>query len=674
MKKKILFAVLVCIVACCFAICISASTVYLDISGKEMFRYDTDSNGVVTTTSGEFPKVDKSNKELTWYITGTKTENGNTVHTVASAYSLDENFATLENGVYTYVGTTKDKIVSANFPDNAGILTLNIGEGFGAYSKTFPYANAKILFCYFPNTLTELPWRMFQLTPVIKAEFDDDSVITTIPQIFAHKAKNLKTVNIPASVNTICAKSWWEGAAFYGCISLESVTISGGVTSIGNEAFSECTALTEINFNATAMDDLGTGNNVFYNVGRNGNGITVTIGKNVTKIPARLFCPVSDEREYYPKVIKVIFEENSQCTSIGQSAFNRCRELENINIPSTVTSVGAWAFQDNYSLTSITIPKNVTSIGKNAFSECQALTEINFNATAMADLVTGNTVFYNAGKNGNGITVNIGKNVTIIPARLFCPDSYSTTYSPKITKVIFEKDSQYTTIAQSAFNQCINLQSINIPSTVKSIGPWAFQNNYALTNIIISKSITSIEHDTFLNCSALTVYAEASSKPSGWDSAWNSSNCPVVWDYKNTIRGEVFTFKGYSFAKNGSMAFGYDIDYESKALYEELTGDTLEIGVVFAGYDLLGGNQPLDDSGKAIDLAFGMVVKAELNEYTYTCYDFVLRDIADTLADTKLVISAYMNNGSETKYVQENGLSDTVTGVTYNEVKESIVQ
>ena len=44
------------------------------------------------------------------------------------------------------------------------------------------------------------------------------------------------------------------------------------------------------------------------------------------------------------------------------------------------------------------------------------------------------------------------------------------------------------------------------------------------------------------------------------------------------------------------------IDYEAIALYEELTGTALDFGVVFAGYDNLGGKQPLDESGNAIIL------------------------------------------------------------------------
>ena len=53
--------------------------------------------------------------------------------------------------------------------------------------------------------------------------------------------------------------------------------------------------------NATAMNDLSFNNRVFYNAGKDGEGIRVTIGSNVTKIPAYLFNPSSDS-SYSPKV------------------------------------------------------------------------------------------------------------------------------------------------------------------------------------------------------------------------------------------------------------------------------------------------------------------------------------------------------------------------------------
>ena len=61
-----------------------------------------------------------------------------------------------------------------------------------------------------------------------------------------------------------------------------------------------------------------------------------------------------------------------------------------------------------------------------------------------------------------------------------------------------------------AFSDCSNLASITIPSSVRSIGKYAFSG-----------------------CSSLTIYCEAVKKPSRWHTNWNNSNRPVVWDCLN---------------------------------------------------------------------------------------------------------------------------------------------
>ena len=60
----------------------------------------------------------------------------------------------------------------------------------------------------------------------------------------------------------------------------------------------------------------------------------------------------------------------------------------------------------------------------------------------------------------------------------------------------------------------------------------AFSGCSSLTSIEILASVTSIGFDAFSGCSRLTIYCEASSKPSGWDSGWNSNGRPVVWNCK----------------------------------------------------------------------------------------------------------------------------------------------
>lgn len=231
-----------------------------------------------------------------------------------------------------------------------------------------------------------------------------------------------------------------------------------------------------------------------------------------------------------------------------------------------------------------------------------------------------------------------------------------------------------TKIGTRTFGWCSNLYNIVIGNNVTSIGEYAFYYCTSLVSVIIPENITFIGEYTFANCTGLKIYCEAEEIPSGWGLNWNPDDCPVVWGYfdEEAFLEEIFTFKGYSFGFVGQISVGYDIDYEAIALYEEKTGKTLEIGVLFAGFDNLGGKQPLDENGQAITLNVGKVINADLTNFDFPSYDFVLNDIVESIRDVKLVISAYICDGEGVWYIQENGLSETVSGISYNEAKESI--
>ena len=168
--------------------------------------------------------------------------------------------------------------------------------------------------------------------------------VTSIGERAFSMCSALTSISIPDRVTSIGER------AFLGCKSLTGIIIPDGVTSIGDGAFSWCMSLTTI--------EVGEGNVNFTEV----NGVLFNAEKTVL-----LTYPASKTGANYTIPDGV--------TSIGISAFTTCFSLTSITIPDSVTSIGFQAFSGS-GLTDITIPDSVTSIGVQAFSHCESLTDI----------------------------------------------------------------------------------------------------------------------------------------------------------------------------------------------------------------------------------------------------------------------------------------------------------
>ncbi len=257
--------------------------------------------------------------------------------------------------------------------------------------------------------------------------------------------------------------------AFYGFTDVVSVSIPSSVEEIGLKAFYGCYSLSEIDFNAKNLLDLQGSSDIFGNAGKNSDGIAVTIKSDVQRIPNYLFGCLDKVN----KNIKTVeFESTSSCTNIGVYAFGACESLADISFPDSLETIEASAFSGCVLLNEITIPKNIKNINYRAFAGCTAVTQIYFNAENMDLNSIGKEIFYNAGRNSDGTTVIVGRDVKCIPALLFAASDSSV--CPNIISVIFSDDSECSIIGSQAFAECCELKEIVLPGNLSRVDSDAF--------------------------------------------------------------------------------------------------------------------------------------------------------------------------------------------------------
>ena len=180
-------------------------------------------------------------------------------------------------------------------------------------------------------------------------------------------------LTIPSEIDGKKVTSIGE-CAFYGCTSLESVTIPDSVTEIDKYAFYYCTSLSSINVDGGNAKYLSIDGVLFDKEARTllaypeGKKDSVySIPDSVTEIGKYAFYRCTS-------LTSVMIPDS--VTGIGDFAFYRCTSLTSVTIPDSVIEIGNYAFWDCTSLTSITIPDSVTSIGYGAFENCTSLTSV----------------------------------------------------------------------------------------------------------------------------------------------------------------------------------------------------------------------------------------------------------------------------------------------------------
>ncbi|MBR3621414.1 MAG: leucine-rich repeat domain-containing protein, partial [Clostridia bacterium] len=332
-----------------------------------------------------------------------------------------------------------------------------------------------------------------------------ESGVTGISQGAFSWCDKLTSVSIPDSVTSIGA------GAFSRCTMLSEITIPKGISDLGSGMLFCCTGLTILNYNAKECSGDAfwppqfqtNGEKIHWLVGCE-NLKTINIGSNVESVPWYAFSGCT--------ALETVNYNAVNCAGMGFSSNNNwlsgCGNIKTVNIGDSVETIPKYAFYNCTGLTSITIPESVTSIADSAFSGCTGLTDIYYNGNEedWYSITNGSlSSFVIHFSDGHYINADSGKLAYSIKDEEAVITGIKSPLDGGILVIPEILDGyRLTGIGSFAFHNCTGLTSITIPGSVTSIGDNAFVGCTGLKSVTFGESVRSIGEGAFLDCDGLT--------------------------------------------------------------------------------------------------------------------------------------------------------------------------
>ena len=451
-----------------------------------------------------------------------------------------------------------------------------------------------------PNTITYLEsyaFSGFSAVESITVPFVGTSLSSTnkFHYVFSENGYPTTLKNVVITLDTTI-----PAEAFKNATNIESITIPQNTTSIGNNAFYNCTSLKRLNSSTEGVFNIpltvkAIGDSAFYN------------------------CPL---------VTKVNLSNDIE--SIGNYAFYNCSSINQFNsdvvgqliAPASCLTIGQNAFQNLSSITDIVVSNATTSIRSNAFSGCTSLESIAipFVGESVSSSSTFSSIF--------GTVPATLKNVTITLDN---------------------------SIPNDAFRGLANLESIVIPDSVTFIGQYAFYNCSSLKRLNsntdgvfnIPLGVVEIRIYTFYKCSL----AEEISLSN--DVTYISQNafagCPLVSRFNSNIDGHLII--PTSCTSIGVGAFSGMVLITDLIVADNVTTISSE---AFRGFDSLVNvylpfvGNTLSNNGSADQNVFGYIfgyttssnVEGTTNSYSNVYY-YIPQTIKNVVVTVQTVVPAY---------------------------------
>lgn len=403
-----------------------------------------------------------------------------------------------------YRGINVVSIQKEAFADKANLESITIG---GNISSIGAYA--------FENVTAEIIWEKPIITKIYNMAFrkylgNEIIIPSTVNEIGiqAFAESNAKIIWENPKITTIGTSAF---ADYLGT----SIEIPKSINSLDSHSFGNCTELTEIYYNAENAVIVNNTRCIFQNAGKNSQGVTLYVGKDVQSIPDFMFSASDKNSDIVHNIKNVVFEEGSICSKIGIEAFSGCPYLETINIPNTLISLGDYAFLGCSILKEIAIPNTDGSL------------EIYFDTGVIANNPINALVPHSLQhlKVCGGERLYLGAFINVTLDTLEIPDSIKKIVLSEgfsADNIVFNGTIEQwcniefyyganslnsSMISHQPYDLYINgekVEELKIPGSINSVSMHAFGNCKSLTQVIIHNNIEEIGHHAFSGCNSLT--------------------------------------------------------------------------------------------------------------------------------------------------------------------------
>lgn len=314
--------------------------------------------------------------------------------------------------------------------------------------------------------------------------------------------------------------------AFANCSYLTHINLPDGLTTLGESAFASCRLLAGEMIIPEGVTTIPAGAFAYC-----AQLTSVQLGDRVTDIGANAFADCKG-------IVSIALPDS--VISVGEYAFSNCHKVTEVRLGQNLSVIGAYVFSGMESLTAITLPESVSYIGEGAFYHCTALSDVAlgtgirtidqgaFADTALWEHSATNEVYVGRWllglKDTTSATVTFREDTVGIANYAFYRNNKLTdVFLPNAVKYIGDaafaltkinnvvigsgvesigeqaftacanlstvilgsynfdtgsmEESSLLTIGAYAFRECSSLVNIEIPSTVKQIGTYAFRDS-----------------------------------------------------------------------------------------------------------------------------------------------------------------------------------------------------